>query len=1631
MNAPFQIAQLSGQTQPSVPSQSDVKIVKPQNGQAVTVNLTGNTRLDFSDVASEKLTFVRVGDKLVVLFENQSTVTIGPVFGADGNPSSDIAFEMSPERTLNGADFASMFPITTDQSVLPAAGGAAAGGPTAGANFGSASVDALAGSGARLDLLGGEEGGSTPSGATIPTGASNPQPIAGTPDLVLINEDGLAGGNPGGLGDTGGTTTSATGSLHINFGTDVIGRSLAFAVDQPSLSALTSAGQPVHIFATTIGGLPTLIGYVGSNPLDASKQIFTISLDAVSTVEGSYTVTFLQPVDHPVRGTEDTLNLFVNVIATDGSGDQVPVVIQIDVNDDSPTAASFAEQANENGPSGENETSSINIDLNGHYLFGADAGGAAITLGTPSVSDSPVALGLPEIALSSDGHTVIVNPGTAFDALAAGEQAVLHIPFTVTDGDGDSVTREIVVTITGTNDVPVVATEDVTGNVTEQGRPSESSLTDTGTIAFSDVDLHDAHTISPTIVATEGALGHLTAAVTTDTTGSGTGGIITWTYSVPDFAVEYLAKGETKVESFTITLDDGNGGQVSRQIDVTITGTNDAPVITSLDPQIAFNEDAGTTNSSAAHTANGTFNFTDVDLKDIGHTATISSVTTSGNTTGLPDDSTLQTLLTLGAVTKAAGSDAGSFVWSFAAQDKLFDYLAAGEQAVISYTVEVDDHDGGTDTKTISVTVTGSNDRPDITVDSAHGDSAAVGLTEGNVGLIAHGTLSVSDVDITDVVTSSVVLAGVSGPTNGISNATLLGMLSLSPSPVIGADATSGTLTWTFDSALQAFDYLRAGQVLTLTYTVKATDDSGAGNNSDTQTVTVKIVGTNDGPVAFADQGSVIEAGVNPGNTITLGTALAVGNVLSNDTDADAGDSKSVIGVAAGLASGDVSGHLGLLNPVQGKFGYLSLLSNGAYIYTLNNLDADTNALAQGEAATDVFTYTMRDGSGATSTTTVTITVTGTNDAPLAALKFSNVGEGASSSDISTVPGNFLSGAADPDHGAVFSVANVNGQSDGTIGVNGLYGMVTWDAITGAYSYTLDNTKASVQTLAQGEQRLDVFLFTITDEHGATSTLPLTVTITGTNDAPVAIAQFASIDEGVAASDHSSVAGNLLSGAADVDHGAVLHVASVDGQTNGTAGFVGSFGTLTWNATTGDYTYMLDNTKAAVQALVAGEHATDTFSFVVADQYGATSTQSLTVTINGTDDAPVAVDDVERLNDTAGIDSGVALVGSVSVLANDSDVDHGDKIRVTGIEVAGDAGFSTVDEAGPTLVHGYFGDLAIFSDGHYTYTPNNNFDALKAGEEAEEVFSYQISDEAGLTSTADLTFTISGATDVTIPPADHIFTDIATGKQVLVPVAGLLWNDSTGASSIAELLGATFSDSTHQYVVVDSPDFLHNAQFQYRAEGETDWTTATVTHVGALETTDQADFLISATSADLQSDPNDGNDVIVLTRGVDHVFGGDGNDLILINKGSNDVSGGAGDDTLVVGSSNAINRLSGGSGEDTFKFLAGSAGGTDSILDFETGANGDQIDLSALLAGVSGNTADHVRFLYSNNATHVLSDTATPVPAQDGNLAVQVNLSGSLWTTVAAIVDTGSNLTSGSEVLKMMINSSGFHEYQA
>src|SRR5947208_2534697 len=104
---------------------------------------------------------------------------------------------------------------------------------------------------------------------------------------------------------------------------------------------------------------------------------------------------------------------------------------------------------------------------------------------------------------------------------------------TLDDQNGGLITRQIDVTITGTNDAPVISVEDLVGAVTEQVTPA-GNLTSSGTISFSDVDLTDVHLVFATGSAVGSLLSFPTRRSADLTTGTGTGGQLTWTYTVAD-----------------------------------------------------------------------------------------------------------------------------------------------------------------------------------------------------------------------------------------------------------------------------------------------------------------------------------------------------------------------------------------------------------------------------------------------------------------------------------------------------------------------------------------------------------------------------------------------------------------------------------------------------------------------------------------------------------------------------------------------------------------------------------------------------------------------------------------------------------------------------------------------------------------------------------------------------------------------------------------------------------------------------------------------------------------------------------------------------------------------------------------
>ncbi|WP_241872444.1 DUF5801 repeats-in-toxin domain-containing protein [Aeromonas hydrophila] len=121
---------------------------------------------------------------------------------------------------------------------------------------------------------------------------------------------------------------------------------------------------------------------------------------------------------------------------------------------------------------------------------------------------------------------------------------------------------------------------------------------------------------------------------------------------------------------------------------------------------------------------------------------------------------------------------------------------------------------------------------------------------------------------------------------------------------------------------------------------------------------------------------------------------------------------------------------------------------------------------------------------------------------------------------------------------------------------------------------------------------------------------------------------------------------------------------------------------------------------------------------------------------------------------------------------------------------------------------------------------------------------------------------------------------------------------------------------------------------------------------------------------------------------------GDGNANVLSGLAGNDILiGGGGDDMLIGGTGS--DTMTGGTGKDTFKWMAGDAGGVDTIKDFTTGANGDVLDLSELLSGEHTNAATLDQ--YFNFASGPGSNKST--------LTIDLDGSGSASTTHTIFFD--------------------------
>ncbi|MBC1241531.1 S-layer family protein, partial [Nostoc sp. 2RC] len=637
-----------------------------------------------------------------------------------------------------------------------------------------------------------------------------------------------------------------------------------------------------------------------------------------------------------------------------------------------------------------------------------------------------------------------------------------------------------------------------------------------------------------------------------------------------------------------------------------------------------------------------------------------------------------------------------------------YDFLAQGANATTSFTYTISDGNGGTASATATITITGVNDAATIT------GTATGTVTEdtSNPNLTATGALTVADVDAgqnkfnTSVTSASGNLGSLSITDTGSWNYTVANSAVQS----LGASATK-TETFTVQSVdgtaslniTVTITGVNDAATISGTATGSVTEDASTPNLTATGTLTIADVDTGEnkfntsvtsasgnlGSLSITDTGTwnytvansavqSLGAGVTKTETFTVQSVDGTASLNIVVTITGVNDAATITGTATGSVTEDAStpnltatGVLTVadvdtgenkfntsVTSTSGNLGSLSITDTGTWNYTV----ANSAVQSLGAGATKTETFTVQSANG-TASQDITITITGVNDAAT----ITGTATGAVTEDTST-PNLTATG--------VLTVADVDaGQNKFKTTVTSANGNLGSLSITdtGSWNYTVANS--AVQSLGAGTTKTETFTVQSFD---GTASQNIVVTITGVNDAATITGTATGTVTKDASTPNLTATGTLT--VADVDAGQNKFNTSVTSTS-------GNLGSLTITDT-GSWNYTVAN--SAVQSLGAGATKTETFTVQSID---GTASQNITVTINGVNNNPVAGTD--SLLATQYIPTTIAVS---TLLANDSDADTGNSLKITGI--------SNVVGGGAVLFNNF--TPGNFADDFIVFLPTNS-----------------------------------------------------------------------------------------------------------------------------------------------------------------------------------------------------------------------------------------------------------------------------------------------------------------------------------
>ncbi|MFA0327101.1 VCBS domain-containing protein [Vibrio splendidus] len=1022
-----------------------------------------------------------------------------------------------------------------------------------------------------------------------------------------------------------------------------------------------------------------------------------------------------------------------------------------------------------------------------------------VDAGQAHFSNTDIAGTLGTLHLTNSGTWTydLDNTNPTVQALGKGTTAT----DTITVHSADGTPHQITITVNGTNDKAIIGGTN-SGAVTE-----ESQLQTSGTLTVTDVDTGEAHFSNTDIAGTLGTL-HLTD--------NGT-----WTYDLDNTnpQVQALGKGATATDTITVNSADGT----PHQITITVNGTNDTAVIGGTSAGAVTEETQLQTSGSLTiiDTDTGEAHFSNTDIK--------------------------------GSLGTLHLTDAGQ--WTYDLDNTNPTVQALGKGAATTDTITVTSADGTTHQVTIAVN--GTNDKAVITGTNTGAVTEDQDLTNQlNVHpnyMLTQGKLFITDVDTNEA--TFPMQSGIVGD-HGIGSFTLI---------------PSGIWLFSADSKQAAVQALGVGETLTESTTITSVDGTQ-------KTILVTINGTNDAPVitpvatqtvtedgsktitfhatdidttdtltpsvsathgsaSLNAQGEIVftpDANYNGPATVVL--SVTDGHTTTSQTinvdvtpANDAPVINSIVPVNATEDGAVVTGQLTSTDIDAGDTATFTTTStqggftlNADGSYNLDPTDASFQHLKAGEISTFTIPVTVTDSAGATDTKDLVITVTGTNDTPV----ISGVDTGALKEDVSANPqSNELTATGkldivDIDTGEGSFVSHGFNKT----ALQGHYGKLEISQ-DGSWSYSADNSQTAIQSLGEGELLTDTIK--VTSKDGTTH--DVVVTINGTNDKAV----IGGSNTGAVTEESQLQTSGTLT-VTDVDTGEA-HFANTDIQ--------GSLGTLHLTDN-GAWTYDLDNTNPAVQALGNGATATDTITVHSADG----TPHQVTITVNGTNDNAVVggVDTASVTEKAAGdnmspdhAQSGMATLrvstlnanGHLSVIDPDS----------------GQSGFA--DNNVGYNYHGTYGDLILNPNGDWNYyadagslshiggrptTRGSAIDKLGEGETLTDTITVHTKDG----TPHNIVITINGSNDrpycsseVQLNAGTEDTRQTITAAQLLQNSIDVDKNDS-GLLTVANLHpdhGSILDNQNGTYTFTPEKDYNGKVHFTYDVKDAH----GGVTHTGA------------------------------------------------------------------------------------------------------------------------------------------------------------------------------------------------------